>query len=279
MTDQEATGTHYESHYTSGDLGERIEAMLAGAGTTAKDATPEQMAAFDQFHVRGAQATSELIALAGYPSGGHLLDIGSGIGGPARFLSRVTGCRVTGIDLTAEFVETAKWLTEEQGQGGDVSFVQGSALESPFEDASFDGAWMQHVNMNIADKAGLFREVARVLKAGAPFAMHEILADGADQPYFPVPWSRTAEGSHLAHEAEFRSALESAGFEVREWRDETRASIEWMGAVFAKMQSEGAPPINVGVLLGPEFPVMATNANRSMEDGLIKTVMAVALRR
>jgi ubiquinone/menaquinone biosynthesis C-methylase UbiE len=249
--------------------------MLTGAGTSPEDATPEQMAAFDQFHVRGVLATRELAHLAGFAKGQHVLDVGSGIGGPARYLNTVKGCKVTGIDLTQEFVDTANALTQAQKQT-DVTFVQGSALETPFEDASFDGAWMQHVNMNIADKPALFNELARVLKPGAKFAMHEILADKADQPNFPVPWSKVPEGSHLAHEPEFRAALEGAGFKVIEWVDETQASVDWMHGFMAKVKTEGPPPINVGVLLGPEFPAMAANANQSMEEGLIKVVMIVA---
>ncbi len=273
----ESTATHYDAHYTSGDLQERIAEMLTNAGTSAEAATPEQMAAFDQFHVRGVLATRELADLAGFSKGQHILDVGSGIGGSARFLNTVKGCKVTGIDLTQEFVDTANTLTTAQKQG-DVTFVQGSALETPFEDASFDGAWMQHVNMNIADKAGLFKEVARVLRPGAKFAMHEILADKADQPHFPAPWSKVPEGSHLAHEPEFRTALENAGFTVTEWVDETQTSVDWLNAMTAKMKSEGPPPINVGILLGPEFPAMAANANRSMEEGLIKVVMVVATK-
>jgi ubiquinone/menaquinone biosynthesis C-methylase UbiE len=278
-TKMESTATHYDAHYTSGDLRPRITAMLDGAGTSPSTATPEQMAAFDQFHVRGVLATRELADLAGFANGQHVLDVGCGIGGPARYLNTDRGCHVTGIDLTDEFVQTANWLTEEQRQGGSVKFVTGSALDTPFEDASFDGAWMQHVNMNIADKAGLFREIARVLKPGAKFAMHEVLADKADQPHFPVPWSRNPEGSHLVDEPKFRAALESAGFQILEWKDETRVSVEWMSAMFAKMQESGPPPINVGVLLGPEFPAMARNANQSMEEGLIKVVMVVVKKK
>lgn len=274
----ESTATHYEAHYTSGDLMARINGMLERAGTSAAAATPEQMAAFDQFHVRGVLATRELADLAGFTADMHILDVGSGIGGSSRFLNHTVGCRVTGIDLTQEFVDVANTLAQARGQSG-VNFVQGSALAMPFGDATFDGAWMQHVNMNIADKPALFREVARVLKPGARFVMHEILADRADQPIFPVPWSRTAEGSHLAHEPEFRNGLAAAGFDVTAWNDETQACIDWMASMFLKMQESGPPPINVGVLLGPEFPTMATNANTSMEQGLIKVVNIVATKR
>jgi ubiquinone/menaquinone biosynthesis C-methylase UbiE len=274
----QSTQTHYDAHYTSGDLQARIDGMLASAGTSAEKATPEQMAMFDQFHVRGIDATRELASLAGFKPGLSVLDVGSGIGGPGRYLNHMVKCRVTGIDLTKEFVDVANSLTLAQGQEGSVVFVQGSALETPFDDASFDGAWMQHVNMNISDKGGLFKELARVLKLGARFAMHEVLADKADQPHFPVPWSRVPEGSHLAHEPEFRAALESAGFRIVEWRDETQASVDWMTAMFSRSQQSGPPPINVGVLLGPEFREMAGNANRSMEEGLIKVVMVVCER-
>ena len=274
-----STASHYEAHYTSGELRARIEGMLQGAGMSAEQATHEQMSAFDQFHVRGVLATKDLVAMAGFKPSDHVLDVGSGIGGTSRFLNHEVGCRVTGIDLTQEFVDVANWLTAAQRQGDKVDFVQGSALETPFDDASFDGAWMQHVNMNIADKRGLFTEVARVLKPRARFVMHEIIADKADQPHFPAPWARNADGSHLATEPEFRSALEAAGFEVTAWHDETQKSVDWMSDVFAKMKEQGAPPINVGVILGPEFGEMAANANRSMQEGRIKVVSRVATKR
>ncbi len=98
----------------------------------------------------------------------HLLDIGCGIGGPARFFAERFGCRVTGIDLTADFVDAAKALTARVGLTERVAYRQASALTLPFADDSFDLATLLHVGMNIADKAALMTEVRRVLRPAAP---------------------------------------------------------------------------------------------------------------
>ena len=97
----------------------------------------------------------------------HLLDIGSGIGGPARYFARHHGCRVTGIDLTEEFIAVARALTSRLRMEGQVSFEQGSALSMPFPASTFDVATLLHVGMNIAKKAQLFAEVRRVLNRAA----------------------------------------------------------------------------------------------------------------
>src|SRR6266436_4746410 len=126
-------------------------------------------------------------------AGLRVLDVGSGIGGPARYFAAEHGCRVTGIDLTEEFVRVARSLTARTKLDGLVEFRQGSALEMPFERESFDRAYMIHVGMNIADKAGIFREVRRVLKAGGLFTVFDIVRakDGAMQ--YPVPWAASEE--------------------------------------------------------------------------------------
>jgi ubiquinone/menaquinone biosynthesis C-methylase UbiE len=123
--------------------------------------TPQQLAPLDQFHTRGITATAELAKLAGITADMSVLDIGSGIGGPARFLAASYGCRVTGIDLSETFVNAARHLTERTGQSELVSFGSGSALELPFDDGGFDAALLLHVAMNISDRARLYSEIRR----------------------------------------------------------------------------------------------------------------------
>ena len=93
--------------------------------------------ALDQFHTRGLAATAELAELAGITADMSVLDVGSGVGGPARFLAATYGCHVTGVDLSEPFVDAARYLTERTGQSGQVSFQVASALELPFDDGSF----------------------------------------------------------------------------------------------------------------------------------------------
>src|ERR1700722_2096472 len=151
-------------HYRATGLTERLKAALMALGPEDRRLSPEQLGALDQFHTRGLAATAELSKLAGITADISVLDVGSGVGGPARILAATYGCRVTGADLSEPFVDAARYLTERTGQSGQVSFETPSALDLPFEDGRFDVALLQHVAMNIADRARLYREIRRVLK-------------------------------------------------------------------------------------------------------------------
>jgi sarcosine/dimethylglycine N-methyltransferase len=142
-------------HYRATGLTARLKTALAPLGPEHQRLTPQQLAGLDQFHTRGLLATTELARLAAITADMSVLDVGSGVGGPARFLAATAGCRVTGVDLSEPFVEAARYLTERTGQSGQVSFQTDSALELPFEDSRFDVALLQHVAMNIADRARL----------------------------------------------------------------------------------------------------------------------------
>jgi len=183
-------------HYRAPGLIERLKAALAVLGPEDQPLTPEQLRALDQFHTRGLAATAELAVLAGITADMSVLDVGSGVGGPARLLAATYGCRVTGVDLSEAFVDAARYLTERTGQSGQVSFETASALDLPFDDGHFDVALLQHVAMNIADRARLYREIRRILKSGGRFATFDVvLHDG--EPHYPVPWARTPATSFL----------------------------------------------------------------------------------
>jgi len=128
------------AHYSRGSLLERLRAVLATEGINSDHPTIEALAPFDHFHGRGLEATEELAASLTVSSMDHVLDIGSGIGGPARYFAARFGCRITGIDLTPEFCEVARILTRAIGLADNVTFEQGNALTMPFAHASFDGA-------------------------------------------------------------------------------------------------------------------------------------------
>ena len=193
MTPKEDTVSSIEAHYTRGHLIRAITEGLAGLGRTPQSVTPDELSPVDEFHVGGRQATEELMQQLHLAKDVRVLDVGSGLGGPARFVASRYGSRVTGIDLTAEYVETARTLTEWTGLGERLSFHHGSALDTPFADAEFDSAYMLHVGMNIPDKKALFREVSRVLKAGGLFAVYDVMKTGDAPLAFPVPWASTPE--------------------------------------------------------------------------------------
>ena len=258
-------------HYRATGLTERLKATLAVFGPEDQRLLPRQLAALDQFHTRGLAATADLAKLAGITADSAVLDVGSGVGGPARFLSETYGCRVTGVDLSEPFVDAARYLTERTGQSGQVTFQTGSALELPFDDGRFDVVLLQHVAMNIADRAGLYREIRRVLKPGGKFATYDVVARG-DEPHFPVPWARTPATSFLLTAAATREAIEPAGFRALAWRDDTEAAKAWM----AEMRASGPPPSpNLGVVMGLDFAQLAANLGRNLMEGRLGILTAV----
>ena len=165
-----------ETHYTRHDLVETILAALKAAGKDIDHLTPDDLAAVDEFHGGQRAATIRLAELVGFTGTERVLDVGSGLGGPSRFLAWRYGCRVSGVDLTAEFVQVAELLTEKTGLVGRVDYRQGSALDLPFEDVTFDVVWSQNVAMNIADRDPLYGEMHRVLKPGGKLALQEVAA-------------------------------------------------------------------------------------------------------
>jgi ubiquinone/menaquinone biosynthesis C-methylase UbiE len=258
-----------KQHYTRPDLGTVILAALASAGKDLDTLKPEDLAPVDEFHIRGREATIELARAAGLDPSKHVLDVGSGLGGPSRCLAQEFGCRVAGIDLTDEYCRVATMLAERTGLSQLVSYRQGDVLNLPLPDAVFDVVWSQHVAMNIPDKAKLYREMYRVLKPGGALAIYDILAGAAGPVLFPVPWARVPETSFLVTPDELRQLLEASGFKIRIWEDRTTAAREWFTALAKKIQQHGLPPLGFHLLMGPDFQVMAENQRRNLEEGRI----------
>jgi sarcosine/dimethylglycine N-methyltransferase len=260
-------------HYRATGLTERLMAVL---GPEQQRLTPQQLGALDQFHTRGLAATAELARLAGITADMSVLDVGSGVGGPARFLAANHGCHVTGVDLSEPFVEAARYLTGRTGQGGQVSFECASALTLPFDDGRFDAVFLQHVAMNIADRARLYREIRRVLKRGGRFATYDVVLNGGEPhypvPYYPVPWARTPATSFLLTAAATREAIEPAGFRTLVWQDDSEAARTWI----TQLRAAGPPPSpNLGTVMGPDFAQLAANLGRNLMEGRLGILTAV----
>ncbi|KRB32594.1 class I SAM-dependent methyltransferase [Mesorhizobium sp. Root172] len=258
-------------HYRATGLTERLRAVLADLGPEDQLLTPQQLGALDQFHTRGLAATAELAQLADITAGMSVLDVGSGVGGPARFLAATYGCRVTGVDLSEPFVDAARYLTGRTGQGGQLSFQTASALELPFDDGCFDIVLLQHVAMNISDRARLYREIRRVLKSGGRFATFDVVL-GSGQPHYPLPWARTPATSFLLTSDATRKAIEPAGFHMLAWQDDTEAAKAW----FAQLRASGPPPSpNLGVVMGSDFAELAANLGRNLMESRLGVLTAV----
>lgn len=259
------------AHYRATGLTERLKTALAAFGSDDQRLTPQQLAALDHFHSMGLAATSELAKLAGIGADMSVLDVGSGIGGPARFVAASCGCHVTGIDLSEPFVDAARYLTERTGQSAQVAFEAASALELPFDAGRFDAALLQHVAMNIADRPRLYREIRRVLKPGGRFATFDVVATGGELHY-PVPWARTAATSFVLTADATRDAIEQAGFRTLVWQDDTEAAKAWI----ARLRASGPPPSpNLGVVMGPDFAELTANLGRNLMEGRIGILSAV----
>ena len=258
-------------HYRATGLTGRLKTALAALGPEDRHLTPRELATLDQFHTRGLAATAELAKLAGITAGLSVLDVGSGVGGPARFLAATCGCRVTGVDLSEPFVEAARYLTQRTGQGGQVSFETASALELPFEPGRFDVVLLQHVAMNISDRTGLYREIHRVLKSGGRFATFDVVLTGGE-PHYPVPWARTPATSFLLTADATRATIEPTGFRTLAWHDDTEAAKAWI----AQLRASGPPPApNLGVVMGPDFAQLAANLGRNLLEGRLGILTAV----
>ena len=258
-------------HYGHGDLRDKLAAALAAAGLADERLTPADLAPLDQFHTRGMAATIELGEALAIKPGASVIDIGSGLGGPSRYLATKFGCTVKGIDLSSAFVSAASYLAERAGLAGKVSYDCDNALSLPCPDQSFDIAWTQHVAMNIADRARLYREIRRVLKPGGRFATFDVVANGSELHY-PVPWGRTLATSFLLTADATHEAIEKAGFRTLAWQDDTEAAKAWI----TQLRASGPPPSpNLSVVMGPDFAQLSTNLGRNLLEGRLGILTAV----
>lgn len=259
------------AHYGLGGLHERFERAFESIGHSP---TVASLGAADEFHIGGRPATSRLLDQMDLTADMHVLDLGSGIGGTARHLASTTGARVTGIDLTTEYVDVANWLTGLVALD-QVEFRQGSVLDLPFGQSSFDAATMVHVGMNIDDKVALCQQVARTLRPGAPFAIYDIMTASDGDLAYPVPWAASASSSFVEPPVAYVRALEAAGFRIETVTDCTDAAASFFAAA-----SKGAPPGPLGLhlVMGPDTKTKVANMVANLRNGLIAPTEIIARR-
>ena len=266
-------------HYTHGNLMETIRTALAALGKSVGTATVDDLAPVDEFHIGGRKATEEFLCQLGFTPEKHVLEIGSGLGGSARFIASRYGSRVTGVDVTAEFVETAIALSKSVALDNLISFHLGSALDMPFPDASFDGAYMMHVGMNIEDKEKLATEVARVLRPGAVFGIYDIMRTASGDLAYPVPWASAPDLSAVAEPQRYRSALEAAGFRVTAERNRRDFALAFFEELRAKNAAAGGPPpLGLHLLMGRNTPDKVANTIANVSKGLIAPIEMIAYK-
>jgi SAM-dependent methyltransferase len=258
-------------HYANGSLEQVIFDTLTAAGKNLSHLVPADLSPIDEFHIGGRQATIDFAAELGFAPGMLLLDIGSGLGGASRHFVYENRCRVTGIDITEDYVRAAKTLARYVGLESDVAYLHGSALDLPFEPGSFDGAYMLHVGMNIREKARLFEQVRRVLKPGGLFGIYDVMREnGEAELSFPLPWAATPETSFVETAATYRRLLANASFAVRKERSRREFAIDFFQQMRARMaEAKGPPQLGIHLLMGDTAPQKIANVIDNLERGLI----------
>jgi ubiquinone/menaquinone biosynthesis C-methylase UbiE len=277
--DPPATEAKVASHYANTGLEQAVLDALVASGKDIARLAPADLAPVDEFHTGGRQATIDLAAQLDFAAGMHLLDIGCGIGGASRFFAETRNCRVTGIDLTDDYVRTAAALSKRVGLDGRLAYRQASALALPFEPGTFDGAYMLHVGMNIEDKQRLFAEVRRVLKAGATFAIFDVMRTGDGDLQFPLHWSATPATSFVQSPEAYSTALQAAGFDIVNVRNRREFARDFFRDVAARTAKSGVPPLGIHILMKTDVPQKLTNYVGNLEAGRIAPVEIIARAR
>ena len=267
-------------HYGLPEMAAKVIAALEILGIDPTRLKAEQLYPFDQLHGRNIEATRDHVARLKLSANDHALDVGSGVGGPARFIAATSGAKVTGIDLTAEFVATAVELTKRCGLEGQVAFKEGDALAMPFADGTFDAALCLYVAMNIEGKAKLASEIFRVLKPGGRLVWSQVVLGDAGAPEFPLPWAREATFSFLTKPETLRKAIEDSGLKVTEWIDERPVILAWIERQRAAAAAGSAPPPAATaipeMLMGSDFSVRIKNFARNLGEGRVGSIALVA---
>jgi sarcosine/dimethylglycine N-methyltransferase len=272
-----AASHQVRDHYASESIATRILAALRAArGGESGPITPDALAPLDHFHGRGLKATQELVALLEPRSDERILDIGGGIGGPARWIAARFGCHITSLDLMPEFCLAAEELNAATGLSSRVRVVEGSALNLPFAENTFDRAYSENVAMNIQDKRRFYAEALRILRPGTVFAFSHYGSGLKGEPDYPLPWAAGPATSFLSSPEETREQVLAAGFEIVIFRDKTEDVLPDLQENRRRLQEYGLPPLGLQTLMGERIRELQINVARSVEEGRLTVIEALA---
>jgi len=277
------------NHYIRKNLKDVVLLSLQKSGKDINRLTYEDLAPIDQFHTQGIKSTIDLAQHVTVESDYHVLDAGSGIGGPARYLAFKFGCKVTGLDLLDEYCEVAEVLTKKIGLDTLVNFRQGDATRMPFGNAMFDLLWTQHASMNIANKTQFYSEMHRVLKCSenagdrrgqGKLVIYDIYkGNNYDETsfHFPVPWASHPSLSFLIYPEDALEILHDAGFKEIIWDDKTEDALKWFREMTERFREDGGASRQLGLelIVGPKWQTMVKNLLENYEEGNIVLVQGV----
>lgn len=275
MTNEKAIA----DHWGRGDVYALIVSALGKMSKPLDAVTLEDLAPVDHFHARGLAATVELADRLPIKAGQHIVDIGCGLGGPARYMAKRFQCKVSGVDITQPFVEAANRLTALLRMEHQVTIQHGDGQRLPYGDALFDGAYTQHVTMNVADRRMFFAEACRVLKNGAFFALTEHGLGPKGDPHYPLPWSADGGGAYLVRPSETRALLEAAGFEDIVLEDTGAKYVAAYKTMIEKAEKGVLPPLGIHILMGETALQNARNAARNIEEGRTHPIQLLCRKR
>lgn len=268
------------SHYRHGELIEAIKAGLLELGLSPDTATIHDLGPVDEFHIGGRIASTHFLDQLSLRADMHILDVGCGLGGGARFTAATYDAHVTGIDLTPEYVETGQVLCDWVGLADRVTLQQGSALSMPFSDNTFDGAYMMHVGMNIEAKGDLFAEVRRTLAPNAKFGIYDIMRTGDGDLTYPVPWAASGDTSWLAEQSEYEQALDEAGFDIVNTTSRRHFALEFFRRTKEANEARGGlPPLGLHTLMKNTTAEKVGNMVANIANGMIAPIELIAVKR
>jgi sarcosine/dimethylglycine N-methyltransferase len=265
------TDTRIHDQYTTGLSRRNIERALVAAGQDLDHLAPADLAPLEDFHTMGRYATTELVDLLAIADADDVLDAGSGIGGTARFVADRCGSRVTAVDLTEEYCDINRWLNRLVGLDDRISVRQADVTELPFNDATFDVVFSQHVQMNVADKSRLYTEARRVLRDGGRMAIWDITSGGHGELEYPLPWADQPGYSHLVTSDELHSVITGAGFAIEHWNDHTDQAAVLMQTFLT------LAPNALGLhAFVTDFAAKAANLTAALTNGRLRVIQGVA---
>lgn len=264
-------------HYTRGSLLETIKNAVLESGKTADNIEIDDLGPLDEFHTGGREATVHLLDQLDIDESQHVLDIGCGLGGASRFVVQQYGSRVTGIDLTPEYIETGNTLCQWVGMERKIHLRVGDATNLDLADNTFDRAYMMHVGMNISDKSSVFREIYRVLRPGGRVGIYDIMTVGEGEVQFPVPWATSASGSALAESSTYKEALVNAGFDIFSEQNRRDFALGFFARLAESLDASGGPPpLGLHILFGKDGATKAQNVMDSISRNVISPVEIIA---